>query len=500
MDAGNVDISSLLRGRAQYPNPPGAPRGLYVIPNWVSETEEQEIVTFLAANKWSDHLSSKRPTQHFGYRYTIQGYQASTENAATDWGVLRRFADRLEQQYPGVKIAQCLANLYFKDTTIGAHRDRETPTVFGVSLVGDINMIWTHMRDKSLKYEACIPRRSLYIMSEEAASDWMHEVPSRKTVKYPDLDPHSLNYGKLVTTVKKPDWYTRVSITYRHFHQPLAGNDRLAVLSSSLSSSLPNPSSGLEACHLRGVIPNHQGTLESLYKEHPWTNIVSRFGSNLSRMVCHGSHLQSQTSGIYGVWVELFCEQVLGIRVKVEAGFANLYPDGKAALPAHRDQYGHWVFGLSFGETRTFDFITKGVKPTAKTGGPGEIISIPMESGDVLLFSPSTNDIYRHRILAEPARKGMRINITYFISPLFGQSIAAFLNPPPLQNIPTFEQAQALYNSRQLSSHTNQPPRVGGADVYNVYEDEDGKMFIQRGEEMIPVASLEEALFNFAFH
>lgn len=227
MQSEDSGIGELLEGVIQYPNPPGAPKGLYVIPNWVSEADEQEIVSFLTANQWSDHISSKRPTQHFGYRYTIQGYQASTEKAATDWGVLRRFADRIEREFPGIKIAQCLANLYFKDTTIGAHRDRETPVVFGLSLVGDTNMIWSSIRDRTVKYEACIPRLSLYIMCDDASSDWMHEVPSRTTVKYPDRDPQSPNYEKLVTTVKKPDWYTRVSITYRHFHQPLAGQDRL---------------------------------------------------------------------------------------------------------------------------------------------------------------------------------------------------------------------------------------------------------------------------------
>lgn len=440
MEVEDSGVGSHLVGVQQAPNPPGVPKGLHVIPNWISEEQEQEIVTFLCAGQWETHMSSKRPTQHFGYRYTIQGYGSSVDKIAKDWGVFRNHADRIEKEFPGIKIVQCLANLYSKDTTIGAHRDKETPIVFGISVAGDTNMIWTNIRDKSLKYEALVPRRSLYIMCDDAAFEWKHEVPGRKTVKYPDLTPGP-NYGQLTTVVKKPDWYTRCSITFRHFLQPLEGEDRLAP-------QLPQPAiKPLEACHLRGVIPMHQENVAKLFAEHPWQEVPSRFGTKLSRLICGDSTAVSPTSAIYASWVELFCERILGVRVHVRSSFANLYADGNAALPAHRDQYACWIFGLSFGETRTFDFITDSVKPTIKTSvTPGDITSIPMESGDVLLFSPGMNDTHRHRILKEPSRKGKRINLTYFIDVLPGQDESRLINPPEIkaESIPTFEEASRV--------------------------------------------------------
>lgn len=222
MQSPTPDIMRLMAGRPLVPNPPGAPRGLYVIQEWITLAEEQSIVDFLCANKWSDHMSSKRPTQHFGYRYTLNGYAASQEKLPTDWGVLRKHADRLEADFPGIKIAQCLANAYYKDTGIGAHQDREQPIVFGVSVAGDINMRWTNIQNPAQKYEALIPARSLYIMCEDAAYGWDHGIPVLATVRYPD----PANGNQLMKVLKKPDWYVRASITYRHFDKPI-GNDRL---------------------------------------------------------------------------------------------------------------------------------------------------------------------------------------------------------------------------------------------------------------------------------
>jgi len=199
-------------------NPVGAPNGLYVLKDWITEAEERQIVEFVAKQGWSNDISSKRATQYYGFRYATNGQWKTDETLPNDWGVLKSFADRIEQEFPGVNIAQCLVNLYRKDTTIGAHRDRETPIVFGLSLVGDTNMIWTKMSDRSVKYEALIPARSLYIMCDDAAFDWMHEVPNRKRVNYPDPN----NNNALTIKLNKPDWYVRASITYRHF----IGGDR----------------------------------------------------------------------------------------------------------------------------------------------------------------------------------------------------------------------------------------------------------------------------------
>lgn len=539
------------------PNPPGAPAGLYVIQNWITEQEAQAIVDFVCLpgpdgkHKWSDHISTKRPTQHYGYRYEISGYAASQEKVPLDWGVLRYHADKIEQNFPGVKIAQCLANLYFKDSTIGAHRDRETPMVFGISLVGDINMIWTDLQGVYPKYEALVPRLSMYIMMGDAATRWEHQVPGRATVQYFD------SQGKVLAKLSKTDNYARVSITYRHFVGN-TGPDRFArnnintynttttpntipeqinlpalpinpnlqslmwgtsssnttnnLINITTTNSITSPSyylvPGLEACHLKNVVPKHAEKEPLLFAEHAWVTMKSRYGSNLSRRVAYESHVQSRTSGIYAKWVELFCWKVLGIKVVVFGGFANLYSNGNCTLPAHPDQYGCWIFGLSFGQTRTFDFIRNGVGSNTKTSSnAGDIIPLEMTSGDILLFSPEVNNTHKHRILAQPDRTGRRINITYFIRPEPGQDTRRFINPPPLtaQLIPTFEEAEYLYqNSTPMGLPSSRPEsrllNQNQLDQHAIILDEqdDGTIIAYFDGISVPFASVDEALLTLA--
>lgn len=185
-----------------------APRGLWIIPNWITEEDEREIVKFLCKGEWSDHMSKTRPTQHFGYKYTLSGYANSHDKVAGDWGPLQKIANRLEKEFFewNIQIAQALANMYYKDSTIGAHRDKEAPLIFGISLVNDINMDWTLVDNPKVKRRYLIPRLSLYIMSGESATEWMHSVPKLSQIYY----------GNRI--VKKPNNYVRVSITFRHFY------------------------------------------------------------------------------------------------------------------------------------------------------------------------------------------------------------------------------------------------------------------------------------------
>ncbi len=189
----------------------------------------------------------------------------------------------------------------------------------------------------------------------------------------------------------------------------------------------------IEACHIKNVIPDHLENEPLLFQEHPWREFRT-----LGRLVAHNSHIKSKTSALYAKWVELFCKQVLGVEVRVVAGFANLYTHGDTPLPAHRDQYKKWVIGLSFGEMRTLDFVPDNPKK--------EILSYVMESGDIFLFAPDVNNHYQHRMLAEPEKTGRRINLSYFIDILPGQDCTKLLNPRAFtkEEIPTLQMTEAL--------------------------------------------------------
>lgn len=174
--------------------------GFLLAEDWITEKQEKELVEFLDGNEWSPGISSKRLTQHYGYKYSISGYH---EKDSKDWGVLDKYARNIEVNFPDIIIAQALANQYYPGVGIGAHKDKESPVVFGICLLNDCNMIF---KKKDRKEEVLLPRRCLYVMSEEAATEWTHEIPARKYVYYPDG-----------TKVKMGDDWRRISITFRHF-------------------------------------------------------------------------------------------------------------------------------------------------------------------------------------------------------------------------------------------------------------------------------------------
>ncbi|MGE0009209.1 MAG: alpha-ketoglutarate-dependent dioxygenase AlkB [Candidatus Babeliales bacterium] len=198
---------------------------------------------------------------------------------------------------------------------------------------------------------------------------------------------------------------------------------------------LPDPNYQIEANHLKGIIPKHTQMIETLFNEHKWREFRT-----LGRLVCHHADKRSETTRIYGKWVELLCERVLNVKVKVVGAFANLYENGNIPLPAHRDQYKKWIIGLSFGGPRTLEFVPD--DPRA------QIASFVMDSGDVFIFSPDVNNRYQHRMQEEPSSTSRRINLTYFIDILPGQNANNLVHAPNINAsiIPTYEEAETLYN------------------------------------------------------
>lgn len=232
----------------------------------------------------------------------------------------------------------------------------------------------------------------------------------------------------------------------------------------SYKESVPYDSNyRIEANHLKGIIPKHKEKEQALFDEHKWREFRT-----LGRLVCHNADKKSKTAAIYGKWVELFCDKVLDVKVNVVGGFANLYMNGNVPLPAHRDQYKKWIIGLSFGDTRTLDFVPDDLR--------AEIVSFPMEAGDVFIFSPDVNNRYQHRMLEEPERTGRRINVTYFLDVAPGQDVTKLLRPPELNKkpMPTFEEAEALYN--QTEKKIEKKKVIVQDEKGNLYEEVNGKL------------------------
>jgi alkylated DNA repair dioxygenase AlkB len=391
--------------------PPNSPPGLFIIPNWLNESDEQSIVDFVFKCPWNDHMSSKRPSQHYGFRYT-SSFATELEKVETDWGLLKNCADSIHRHFPGISISQCLVNLYHKDSGIAAHRDKESPVVFGLSTLNDINMIWTKetdstIGDSKLKYEALIPRRSLYIMSGDAALLWKHEIPSRATVRYPDAN------GNLTVVVKKPTHYERVSITFRHI------DHHHVSIKESIAPRIADPPQPFDACHLKGMIPHNNDLVNSLFQQ------------------------SDSAIKIYTTWLELFCHRILGIKVCVCN--ANIHcPDEKSLLSTIAPQVsGKWTVSLNLGEACTFELVERQPRVNSTAAS---ILSVPLESGDLVLFAPEVDATHFHRI--KSASKQVLI-LLCLLDILPGEDMRKLCQPPNeirVNEIPTMESAKRVLN------------------------------------------------------
>jgi len=174
------------------------PDGLSLTLNFISPEKEQEIISWLDTQNWSNDIS--RRTQHYGYNY---GYKS--KNLVPGQPLIGPILDisNMIEKYELIKPVQCIVNEYYRDQGITPHIDAKMfgPTIIGVSIGADVTMIFERGTEK---FECFLPRRSIMMMTGQARYEWKHSIEKRVT--YID------NIGQKVT---KPKDYRRISLTYR---------------------------------------------------------------------------------------------------------------------------------------------------------------------------------------------------------------------------------------------------------------------------------------------
>lgn len=174
--------------------------GLFYQDGIVPPEFEQEIISWLDQQIWSNKLS--RRTQQYGYEYNYSSKKLDSNPAPSIAGPLKRIADWLNSV--GImNPTQCIVNEYTRDQGINAHTDSPQfgPTIVSISLLSPCNMEFKRGNESVTK---TLMPRSCLILSGESRSYWTHRIPDRKTVDMPDG-----------TTYRKLENYRRVSLTFR---------------------------------------------------------------------------------------------------------------------------------------------------------------------------------------------------------------------------------------------------------------------------------------------
>jgi alkylated DNA repair dioxygenase AlkB len=171
------ELFSLPMARAE---PTVAVPGFSLRTDYVSTEEERTLLAHIDAQDWETDW--RRRIQQYGLGYAAEHGRAATWlRDLPAW--LLPLAERVTRDAPLERFPEnCVINEYIPPLGIGPHRDYGAfgPTIACVSLGSDIVLDLTHP-GRELKVPVTVPARSLWVLTGEARSEWLHGIASRLT-------------------------------------------------------------------------------------------------------------------------------------------------------------------------------------------------------------------------------------------------------------------------------------------------------------------------------
>lgn len=159
--------------------------GLVYISDFLTETQEAELVAVIDKGEWSRVL--KRRVQHYGWRYD---YKSRGIDAAMRLGPLPEWAMELAKRLKAEGLLphladQVIVNEYIGSQGIGKHIDCVPCFDDGVAMISLLEsweMIFREARkDRRARVPKLLERRSVAIMTGDVRYHWSHEIPARST-------------------------------------------------------------------------------------------------------------------------------------------------------------------------------------------------------------------------------------------------------------------------------------------------------------------------------
>lgn len=167
-------------------------QGLTEVLEYISKSEEKELIDFIDRQEWSNALS--RRTQHYGYEYTYK-----TPDAKETTPIPKEFQKYIKDI--DSRFNQVIVNEYVPGQGISPHIDHTRlfgDTIASISL-GSAT-IFNFDRSGYESVSLYLQPRTLIIMEDDARWKWLHSIPARKSDK---VD------GKIINRER------RISLTFR---------------------------------------------------------------------------------------------------------------------------------------------------------------------------------------------------------------------------------------------------------------------------------------------
>ena len=154
--------------------------GLTLIENFITKEEEEQLLTYIKQNEWSNAL--KRRVQHYGYEYNYENRDVGNPiEAIPNWTEFL-MTRMIEKKIITKPFEQLIINEYTPGQGISKHTDAKIfgNTIVSLSLGSPCNMIFRRSTIDA-NIEINLQPTTLLIMKNDARWKWTHEIPSRKS-------------------------------------------------------------------------------------------------------------------------------------------------------------------------------------------------------------------------------------------------------------------------------------------------------------------------------
>lgn len=154
--------------------------GLLIYPEFISADTEKELLSEVDGQTWM--VDYARRLQYYGFRNELEEpYQLISIPLQIPPLIYKLSKEIVDKKLLHYQPDQVIINEYIPGEGIRPHKDRNyyENQICGVNLGS--SCVMRFIRGKNLEtIDVQIPRRSLYIMQDDARKKWSHGIPPRK--------------------------------------------------------------------------------------------------------------------------------------------------------------------------------------------------------------------------------------------------------------------------------------------------------------------------------
>jgi alkylated DNA repair protein alkB family protein 8 len=183
--------------------------GLLLYHDFISESMEDELMAEIDSQTWV--VDYDRRLQYYGYRNELEAPYSLIRFPVLMPPLIHKLSETIvEHKIVSIQPDQVIINEYYPGAGLRPHKDRNyfENQICGVNLGSGCIMRYIKISGGDV-VDVEVPRRSVYVMQDEARYKWNHSIPSRKKDTVEGNVKHrerrlSITYRKVIMNKVKP--------------------------------------------------------------------------------------------------------------------------------------------------------------------------------------------------------------------------------------------------------------------------------------------------------